>query len=68
MLDYDPGPEEELRVVLQRWADSFRDYDFTTDASSKGVAAWWVDYDSAAQNIDLLTDRLSAILQELKEL
>ena len=68
MLDYDPGPEEELRVVLQRWSDSFRDYDFTTDAASKGVAAWSVDYDSAAQNIDLLTGRLSAILEELKEL
>ena len=68
MLDYDPAPEEKLRVVLRRWADSFRDYAFTTDASSKGVAASWVDYDSAAQNIDLLTGRLSAILQELKEL
>ena len=68
MLDYDPGPEEELRVVLQRWADSFRDYEFTTDASSKGVSAWSVEYDSAAHNIDLLTDRLSAILEELKQL
>ena len=68
MLDYDPGPEEELRVVLQRWADSFRDDAFTRDASSKGISAWSVDYDSAAQNIDLLTGRLSAILEELKEL
>ena len=54
--------------MLQRWADSFCDYDFTQDASSKGISAWSVDYDSAAQNIDLLTDRLSAILEELKEL
>ena len=68
MLDYDPGPEEELRVVLQRWADSFRDDAFTRDASSKGISAWSVDYDSAAQNIDLLTGRLSAILEELREL
>ena len=68
MLDYDPGPEEELRVVLQRWTDSFRDDAFKTNASSKGVTAWSVDYDSAARNIDLLTGRLSAVLQELKEL
>ena len=68
MLDYDPGPEEGLRIVLQRWADSFRDYAFTTDASSKGVTAWSVDYDSAARNIDLLTDRLSGILGELQQL
>ena len=68
VLENEPAPEEELRVVLQRWADSFRDYDFTQDASSKGISAWSVDYDSAAQNIDLLTDRLSAILEELKEL
>ena len=68
MLDYVPGPDEELRVVLQRWADSFRDYDFTEDVSGKGTEAWSVDYESAAVNIDLLTDRLSGILQELKEL
>ena len=68
MLDYDPGPDEDLRIVLQRWADSFGDYDFTQDASSKGISAWSVDYDSAAQNIDLLLGRLSSILEELKNL
>ena len=68
ILDNDPAPEEELRVLLQRWADSFCDYDFTQDASSKGISAWSVDYDSAAHNIDLLTGRLSAILEELKQL
>ena len=68
ILDNDPAPEEELHVLLQRWADSFCDYDFTQDASSKGISAWSVDYDSAAHNIDLLTGRLSAILEELKQL
>ena len=68
VLDNDPAPEEELRIKLQRWADSFCDYDFTQDASSKGILAWSVDYDSAAQNIDLLTGRISAILQELEGL
>lgn len=68
ILEYDPGPEMGLRTLLLGWVNSFRDYEFTTDASSKGVTAWSVDYDTAAQNIDLLTDRLSSILEELKEL
>ena len=33
ILDYDPAPEEELRAVLQKWVDSFRDDAFTIDAS-----------------------------------
>ena len=68
ILDYDPAPGEELRVVLQRWADGFRDDSFTTDASSKGVTAWAVDYDAAAPHVDLLTSRLAGILSELKSL
>ena len=68
ILDYDPGPEEELRTVLQHWADSFRDDSFTADASSKGVAAWSVDYDSAARNIDELEARLTKVLSDLKSL
>ena len=68
ILDYDPAPEEELRAVLQRWVDGFRDDAFTTDASSKGVSAWSVDYDAAARHIDLLVDRLSKVLSELKQL
>ena len=43
ILDCDPPPEEELRAVLQQWADGFRDDAFTTDASSKGglrVGSW----------------------------
>ena len=68
ILDYEPGPEEELRAVLQRWVDSFRDDSFTTDASSKGVAAWSVDYSAAVRHTDLLADRLSNVLVELHAL
>ena len=68
ILDYEPGPEEELRSVLQRWVDSFRDDSFTTDASSKGVAAWSVDYNAAVRHTDLLADRLSNVLVELHAL
>ena len=68
ILDYDPGPDEELRGILQRWADSFRQDSFTNDARSRGVDAWSVDYLSSAQNIDLVADRLSRVLAELRAL
>ncbi len=69
ILDYDdPSPDEELRVILQQWADDFRDDSFTADASSEGVIAWSVDYDAAAREIDLLTCRLSSVLSKLKSL
>ena len=68
ILDYDPAPDEELLTVLKRWVAGFRDDAFTTDASSKGVTAWSVDYDAAARNIDLLVGRLANVLSELKSL
>ena len=64
----DPAPEEALRTLLQRWADSFGDDSFTMDASSKGVTAWSVGYDDAARHSDLLADRLAKVLSELKAL
>ena len=68
ILDSEPRPDEELRDALQRWADSFQDDPFTNDAQSKGVDAWSVDYAAAAENIDLLTERLARVLVDLKEL
>ena len=66
ILDYDPAPDDELRAILQRWVDVFRDDSFTTDVSSQGVAAWSVGYDEAAIHVDLLTTRLTGVLSELK--
>ena len=68
ILDYDPAPDDELRAILQRWVDLFRDDSFTTDVSSQGVAAWSVGYDEAAIHVDLLTTRLTGVLSELKSL
>ena len=69
ILDNDsPAPEEGLRTLLQRWADSFRDDSFAVDASSKGVTAWSVGYDAAARHSDLLAGRLAKVLAELKAL
>ena len=68
ILEYDPGPDKDLRVLLEGWADTFRDDSFTADASSKGIRAWSVGYDAAVQHIDLLADRLSMVLLALKQL
>ena len=68
ILDYEPGPDDELRRILRQYADSFREDSIARDASSKGVIAWSVGYDDAAQHIDLLCGRLSGVLSELRSL
>ena len=68
ILDYDPGPDKELRTVLERWVGDFEGDSFTADASSKGIRARTVGYEAAVQHIDLLVDRLSKVLEELKQL
>lgn len=68
VFEEEPGPEEELRAVLQDWADSFRGDSFTEDVSNKWLTAWSVDHDAATQNIDLLEGRLAEVLQKLKSL
>ena len=68
ILDYDPAPDEKLSTVLERWANLFGDDSFTTDASSKGVAAWSINYHDAVQHLDLLSKRLTNILTELESL
>ena len=68
ILDYDPGPADELRQILERWANQFGEDEFTTDASSKGVAAWSVNYQTAVQHADLLVERLERVISELKSL
>ena len=68
ILDYDPAPDEKLSSVLERWANLFGEDSFTTDASSKGVAAWSVNYHDAIQHIDVLSERLTNILKELESL
>ena len=68
IIDYDPPPEDKLRDALTRWVDSFSDDEFAKDVSRSWERAWEVDYASAAQNIDLLADRLGKVLSELRSL
>lgn len=68
VLKEDPGPDEELRAVLQGWVDTFAEDSFTKRVSGKWVTGWVVSHKDAAQNIDLLADRLTGVLQKLKSL
>lgn len=68
IFGYDPPPEEELRIALERWADEFARDDFSEDVSSKGVIAWSVGHDVAVRHAELLLARLERILSELKSL
>lgn len=68
VFEEEPGPEEELRAVLQDWVNSFRGDSFTQDVTNKWLTAWSVDHDDAIQNIGLLEGRLAEVLQKLKSL
>lgn len=68
IFDYDPPPEGELRIALERWADEFSRDDFSEDASSRGVKAWSIGHDAAVRHAELLVSRLARILAELKSL
>lgn len=67
LFGHDPGPDEELRAILQRYADSFRGDSFAVEVWSAG-GTWSVPYADAVQNIDLLAERLTNVLAELAEL
>ena len=68
ILDYDPGPDDEVRAVLRNWVNSFINDSFAKSASSKGVTAWSIDYATATQHIDVLAERLTRVLEELRAL
>ena len=57
-----------LQAILERWVDQFPDDVFASDSLSGTTKAWTIDYDAAAQHIDLLVERLAGVLAELKAL
>ena len=68
IFDYVPPPGEELRTLLDRWIDQFSSNDFAEEISSKAVKAWAVGYEAASHHVDLLVERLTKVLSELKSL
>ena len=67
IVDYDDLPAE-LLSLLKAYVARFSEDAFAHDASSQGVAGWFVKLEQAAQNIDLLEERLQVVLRELSEL
>ena len=63
---YDPPPPEALNAVLRAYANEFADDPYAHDASSKGVIAWCVEPEDVVRHIDVLTDRLTRVLADLR--
>ena len=68
VLKEDPGPDDELRAVLQEWVDVFAEDPFAERVSGKWLQGWVVGHEEAAQNIDRLAARLTGVLQQLRAL
>lgn len=69
ILEYDPPPSPAVRDVVIRYTEQFGSEPWAhDDASSKGVIAYWVSPDDAAQHIETLCKRVEAVLGELAAL
>lgn len=69
LTGYDQPPGEELSDKLVQWINQFSGDEFSKHPAIKdGDNFWEIDYASAAQNLDLLADRLGNVLQELRSL
>ena len=64
-----PPPGEELRGLLERWIGQFSVDAFAKDVSAgDGYKVWAISYADAAHHVDLLVERLTTVLSELKSL
>ena len=53
--------------TLENWAAQFEHDSYTRDVSGNGLKAWAIDsYEDAARNIDVLSERLDAVLNDLQ--
>lgn len=69
ILDYDPPPAPDVREALLRYTEPFAADPWAhADASSKGVTAYWVAPEDAAEHIETLASRVEAVLHELAAL
>ena len=68
IFNYSPPPGEELRTILERWVDQFSNDDFAVAGRTSDPKVWTVEYDAAAECIDLIVERLVRVLTELKAL
>ncbi len=67
----DAPTENELRSVLERWVDQFKNDDFTKPVSKPvgwHIEGWYVEHKDAAEHIDVLANRLENVISELRSL
>ncbi len=64
----DSGPDEGLRTILERYANSFSGDSFATEVADKRMVAWEIPSRDAARHIDVLVGRVTGVLAELAEL
>ncbi|MYH63915.1 MAG: hypothetical protein F4148_19945 [Caldilineaceae bacterium SB0675_bin_29] len=67
ILGYE-GIDPKLLEFLYGWVDEFTEVKFASLIDVKGAKAWSVSYDVAAKHLETLTDRLTGVLLNMKEL
>ncbi len=64
-LDDEPP---RLVEILEEWISDFCEDSFSVDLSDKNLSGWAISHEDAANNIDLLCQRLQRVLRELRHL
>ena len=59
---------DELRQLLESWTDQIGECPSATEISTSGIRAYAFTHQAAAQNIDIICERLDRVLKELSEL
>ena len=66
--DYEPGPESDLKDVIDQWVSMCADLKFGTPIRTKGIRGMTCDYGDAVQNIHELERLLREIIPRLASL
>ena len=68
--DYEPKvrPPSEVVEILKRWTSQFKGDSFATEYPNEGLEAWIVNHQDAADNIDIIAERLEKVLDDLRNL
>ena len=67
----DAPTDNELRDVLERWVDQFKNDEFAKPVSRpRGwhIKGWYVEHKDAAEHVDVLVNRLETVISELRSL
>ena len=66
--DYEPEgrPPAEAIEILKSWVNQFKDDTFVDEYPYEGLDAWIVKHEDAADNIDIIAERLGKVLDDLR--